>query len=55
MIKVCIYPKNDGMPFAVTYNDNEVAEVTEFTNSLTERGHEFIVMGLPKLHKSTLD
>jgi hypothetical protein len=55
MIKVCVYPKNDGTPFAVTYNDNEIVEVNEFTNSLTERGHEFVVIGLPKLSKDTLD
>jgi len=55
MIKICVYPKNDGTPFAITYNDNEIVEVNEFTNTLTKNGHEFVVIGLPKLSKDTLD
>jgi hypothetical protein len=55
MIKVSVYPKNDGMPFAITFNDNEIDDVKNYTNHLTENGHEFIVIGLPKLHKPTLD
>lgn len=55
MIKICVYPKNDGMPFAITFNDNEIDDVNNYTNRLTEIGHEFIAIGLPKLHKDTLD
>lgn len=55
MIKICVYPKNDGTPFAITYNDNEIVEVNEFTNTLTKNGHEFVVIGLPKLSKDILD
>lgn len=55
MIKVSVYPKNDSMPRVIFFNDNEIDEVNEFTNKIKEIGHDFIVIGLPKLHKPTLD
>ena len=55
MIKVCVYPKNDGMPFSIFFNDNETDDVKTYTNRLGKIGHEFIVIGLPELHKLTLD
>ena len=55
MIKVNVYPKNDGNPFSIFFNDNEVEDVKTYTNRLAKIGHDFIVMGLPKLSKDNLD
>lgn len=55
MIKVCVYPKNDGNPFSIFFNDDESGDVKTYTNRLANLGHDFIVIGLPQLKKDILD